>query len=562
MAADKIEPYGEQLEKTASLSPGREENVAQAVGEDVMHKAKEGTDAEHNMSVKEAFKKYPKAVLFSVIFSTAIVMEGYDLVMINSFYAQPQFNNKFGTITDPVTGQRTLTAAWQTGLSNAVQVGSILGLMMNGYLTDRFGYRKTMLGALFFMTCFIFITFFAVNIQMLLAGELLCGFPWGVFQTLTVAFASEICPVALRPYLTTYVNLCWVFGQFIASGVLRGFLDVEGEWAYKGPFALQWMWPVPIAIGVYLSPESPWWLVRQGRIEDAKAALRGFTGAAQSDADIERTVAMIQHTNEMEKQYKEGTSYLDCFRGVDLRRTEISALVWFIQSWCGASFMGYSTYFYQQAGLATERAFDMSMVQYALGAIGTMLSWLLMQKVGRRKLYIWGMVGQEVLLLMIGGLGFANPSENSGIAWAVGTGLLLFTFVYDLTVGPVCYCLVAELSSTRLRAKTVVLARNLYNIGGIVNNIITPRQLNPTAWNWGAKAGLFWAGMNGLCIVWAYFRLPEPKGRTYAELDLLFEHKVSARRFASTHIDQFAHVDGGRDVRDEKAEYDVPVHIH
>jgi SP family general alpha glucoside:H+ symporter-like MFS transporter len=50
----------------------------------------------------------------------------------------------------------------------------------------------------------------------------------------------------------------------------------------------------------------------------------------------------------MEKQYKEGTSYLDCFRGVDLRRTEISALVWFIQSWCGASFMGYSTYFYQQ----------------------------------------------------------------------------------------------------------------------------------------------------------------------------------------------------------------------
>ena len=79
MAADKIEPYGEQLEKTASLSPGREENVAQAVGEDVMQKAKEGTDAEHNMSVREAFKKYPKAVLFSVVYSTAIVMEGYDL---------------------------------------------------------------------------------------------------------------------------------------------------------------------------------------------------------------------------------------------------------------------------------------------------------------------------------------------------------------------------------------------------------------------------------------------------------------------------------------------------
>lgn len=76
-------------------------------------------------------------------------MEGYDLVMINSFYAQPQFNEKFGTLQE--NGKYGLTAAWQTGLSNAVQVGSILGLMMNGYLTDKFGYRRTMLGALFFM---------------------------------------------------------------------------------------------------------------------------------------------------------------------------------------------------------------------------------------------------------------------------------------------------------------------------------------------------------------------------------------------------------------------------
>lgn len=144
--------------------------------------------------------------------------------------------------------------------------------------------------------CFIFITFFATNITMLLIGELLCGLPWGIFQTLTVAFASEICPVAMRPYLTTYVNLCWVMGQFIASGVLRGFLDVQSEWAFRGPFALQWAWPVPIAIGVYLSPESPWWLVRQGRHEDAKKALRRFTGTAETDEDIDRTVAMMHQT--------------------------------------------------------------------------------------------------------------------------------------------------------------------------------------------------------------------------------------------------------------------------
>lgn len=93
--------------------------------------------------------------------------------------------------------------------------------------------------------------------------------------------------------------------------------------------------------------------------------------------------------------------------------------------------------------------------------------------------------------------------------------------------------------STRLRQKTIVLARNFYNLGGIFNQIVTPYMLNPTAWNWGAKTGFFWAGLCFLLLVWTYFRLPEPKGRTYGELDILFENKVSARNFAKTDATQF-----------------------
>jgi MFS transporter, SP family, general alpha glucoside:H+ symporter len=64
-----------------------------------------------------------------------------------------------------------------------------------------------MAGSLVLMIVFIFIPFFAQNIQTLLAGGILQGIPWGVFQTLTTTYAAEICPVALRAYLTTYVNL-------------------------------------------------------------------------------------------------------------------------------------------------------------------------------------------------------------------------------------------------------------------------------------------------------------------------------------------------------------------
>ncbi|KAJ8609013.1 hypothetical protein MRB53_039372 [Persea americana] len=117
---------------------------------------------------------------------------------------------------------------------------------------------------------------------------------------------------------------------------------------------------------------------------------------------------------------------------------------------------------------------------------------------------------------------------------------MLYTFAYDATVGPVCYSLVAELASTRLRNKTVVLARNAYNITGIVANVLTPHMLNPDSWNWGAKTGFFWAGACLLCALWTFFRLPEPKGRTYAELDILFQSKVSARKFKQTQVESFA----------------------
>jgi len=415
--------------------------------------------------------------------------------------------------------------------------------MINGIVSERYGYRKTMIASLFLIICFIFIMFFAPSIEVLLVGEILMGLPWGVFQTLTTAYASEVCPVALRAYLTTYVNLCWVIGQLIASSVLRGLLGRTDQWAYRIPFALQWFWPVPIMIGCFFAPESPWWLVRKNRVKDAEHSLRRLTNNADGSIDIEKTVAMMIHTNELEKELTSGTSYWDCFKGTDLRRTEISCMVWGIQTLCGSGLMGYSTYFLEQAGVATDKAFDFTMGQYALGIAGTISSWGLMTRFGRRTLYIWGLVILTILLVIIGGVSFlkSNPGIPTGVI------LLIYTFTYDITVGPVCYSLVAELSTTRLRAKSIVLSRNFYNIIGILNNIITPRLVNPDAANWKGKAGFFWAVSCALCAVYCYFRLPEPRGRTYAELDVLFENRVPARKFHKTIVDPFHGTVGSAD---------------
>ena len=63
--------------------------------------------------------------------------------------------------------------------------------------------------------------------------------PWGAFQAITTTYAAYVTPLVLRPILTAYVNICWVAGQVIATGVLRGILPWESQWAYRLPFALQ-----------------------------------------------------------------------------------------------------------------------------------------------------------------------------------------------------------------------------------------------------------------------------------------------------------------------------------
>lgn len=496
--------------------------------------ARAGAELEHSMGFRAGFKLYPKAVLFSWGISLAVIMEGYDTYLLGNFFALTRFAEKFGQPT--ADGGYEVHANWQTALGTGTAASQIIGLFINGIVSERIGYRYTMLGALFLMACFVFITFFAINIRMLLAGYILSGLPWGVFQTLTTTYAAEVCPVSLRPYLTTYVNLCWVIGQLIAAGVLKGFTGNTTQWAYRIPYAIQWIWPVPIGLITFFAPESPWWLVRHGKLDQARAALLKLTNAKANTAfNVEDTLAMMIHTNELEIQQTSGTSYLDCFKGVDLRRTEITCLVWLMQQTSGSAMIGWGTYFMRQAGLSQSDAFSLGVGQSAMGFVGTVGSWFLMPHFGRRTLYLWGQIVMFVILLIIGGLGV--PAPEIGTSWGSGAMILIFTFVYDFTVGPVCYSLVAEMPSTRLRIKTVVLSRNVYNVFGIIIGVIQPQFMNPTALNWRGKTGFFWAGLNACGIVWTYFRLPEPKGLTYAELDVLFENRVSARKFRKVEVD-------------------------
>lgn len=391
------------------------------------------------------------------------------------------------------------------------------------------------------LTAFIALFFTAKNVESLLAAEILCGLPWGVFQTLCITYASEVCPVALRGYLTTYVNFCWGLGQLIGIGVIRSMLGRDDQWAYRIPYGLQWMWPLPLGLGIALAPESPWWLVRRGKVDAARRSLLRLTSVnRESNFDADETVGMMVHTAALEEKITSGVSYWDCLRGIDLRRTEIVCMVWAMQNLSGNTFSNYSTYFLEQAGLSSAHAYSFAMGQYGINMIAVFGAWLLMALgIGRRTLYLFGLCGLCVMLMVMGFLGLVPSAHREQASMATGSMMIVWALFYQLSVGTVAYSLVSELSTRRLQIKTVVLGRSLYNVAAIICNVLTPYMLNPTAWDWQNYAGFFWGGLCFCCIVYTYFRVPEPRGRTFAELDLLFERRVSARQFSKTHVDVF-----------------------
>lgn len=549
-APPAAEPTKEDITAIDAVAQDDQDMADAKAANTVVSFAKSAAEKEHKMTLLEGIRLYPKAIAWSMLISTCIVMEGYDVCLINNFYAFDQFNRKYGTQLP--SGEYQVSAAWQSGLSNGANCGELIGLLLNGWISERFGYRYTVIGCLILVTAWISIFFTAQNTATLLVAEILCGIPWGVFQTLTITYASEVCPVALRGHLTTYVNACWGIGQLIGIGVIMGMLDRTDQWAYRIPYALQWMWPVPLMIGIWFAPESPWWLVRRGRIDDAKNALLRLTskkvreGGDPNDPnadhfDPDATIAMMVHTTALEANATKGASYLDCFRGHDLRRTEIVCMVWAIQNLSGNSFSNYSTYFLEQAGLSSHKAYGFALGQYAFNIVGVVGAWFLMSwGIGRRSLYLYGLCGLFSMLFIMGFLGLVPESHRDQGSIATGSIMLGWALCYQLTVGTVCYSLVAEISTRRLQIKTVVLGRVLYIIVGIICSVLTPYMLNPGAWNWQNYAGFFWAGICFLCIIYTYFRVPEPTGRSFAELDVLFEQGVSARKFATTEVDVFS----------------------
>lgn len=384
----------------------------------------------------------------------------------------------------------------------------------------------------------IFILFFSVSVEMLLVGNILCGIPWGIFQTLTTAYAAEICPAALRGYLTAWVSMCWGAGSFLATGILRGALELEGDAGWQVPYGLQWIWVLPLFIIAWFCPESPWYLIRKERDADCEKSLRRLARKGYyTDETMAEQIAYMKHTNEMEKLQSAEASYRDCFRGTNLRRTGIVCMAWVIQILNGQSITNYAAILLQNVGMGATDAFNFNMAIQSVNIVATGIAICLMGRIGRRTFYFWGSSGIGFCMLMTGIMGSVGLGQED-VAISVAVFLILVQIVFKISLGPTTYVVVAETSSSRVRAQTVVLGRAVYIVGQIIVQQINPRFLldGPDSWNLGAQTGFFYFALCFIWAVWIFFKLPETKNRSFADLDYLFQKHTPARKFATAEV--------------------------
>ncbi|KAK8094147.1 major facilitator superfamily transporter maltose permease [Apiospora hydei] len=501
----------------------------------------EAIQHEHSLAFWQAVKLYPAAVGWSMFVSIGVIMLAFDPQLLGNLYATPQFAADFGYEYEGNPKQMQLEvlngnpkgAPWQTGLSMGNPIGQVIGALISAYPMDLFGRKRTFGVCVVLTGGLVFIQFFARSLPVLLAGELLGGLVLGCYVVIAPAYASEVCPLALRGVLTSYTNLCFVMGQLLANGVTAGTSQLTDHWAYSIPFALQWFWVAIIIPGMFFIPESPWWLVRRGRFAEAEHALRRLSS---KQVDVAATLAVITETDRLEQEIEAGSTYWDCFKSVNIRRTEISVGVYSIQVLSGIYLINYGTYFFKLAGLPTDKAFDMGIGFLAVGFVATIISWYLLTIFGRRPIYLHGLSALVVLQLLIGILD-CIPGRPAGVAWAESSLMLIWNFAYDLSVGPVCFTILGECSATRVRSKTIAVATAAQALVGIAMTVAIPYMINPDEANMQGKLGFFFGGLAALCYVWAFFRVPETAGRTYEELDILFAQKVPARKFKTHRVD-------------------------
>ena len=248
-------------------------------------------------------------------------------------------------------------------------------------------------------------------------------------------------------------------GGLLASVVNNATKDTPSHASWRIPISIQFVWAFILATGMVLLPESPRWLIKKGRDEDAARALSRLTALPTDHPELQAELEEVRLSFQQEKELGE-SSYLDCFRSRPNKvrlRTLTGIFIQMGLQLTGLPFIFYySTVFFKNSGI--HNPFLVTIATNIIMVFMTLVGMWAVEKVGRRKLLLAGAATMSVCHFLVAIIGTTVPASNTAVQKVLITFICLFIAIWSSTWGPVSFAVTSEIFPLNIRAKAMSLA--------------------------------------------------------------------------------------------------------
>ncbi|OQV00276.1 hypothetical protein CLAIMM_05794 [Cladophialophora immunda] len=474
-------------------------------------------------------KTFWKAIIFCMILNWAALNDGFQQQIPGNVIPMQAFISQMADTR--IDGAPAISAKVVSYWQGFAEMSKTLGMFTGGYFANRFGRKPAMLGAIVVLLGGSIAEVTASGWRSWLGAAVLVRTGVGLAQSILITYVSELSPFQIRGLMIGAYQLFIAIGQLI-SAVATQLVVINQPTKWKPLIATEFLFTGILIIMIWFVPESHLHHARKGEHEKAKSSMLKLYGTAPN-YDVEYEYRVIQHGIENERvfsQRSKDASWLEIFQGLNWRRT-LAGCIGICSQWtAGAPIVfGYSTYFFKTAGI--KDPFIVTIITFVLLIVSIFSSLIACEYIGRRPLLVGGCFLMCIFNIGLGTTGFFKSDSADKAALAF---LLLWVICYGCSAGPIGYVASGETSAPRLRAPTTSFNLGCYGLGFVVFQWSVSYMISPDAGDMGVKAVYVWAGLliPTTILLWLYY--PETFGRTYWELDELYERKIPAWKFKNT----------------------------
>ncbi|KAL4907208.1 hypothetical protein BDW74DRAFT_189735 [Aspergillus multicolor] len=494
---------------------GSIETKRSVVVDDQITTSSQASSQQLSESVLQSARKAPKSVAWCFAFASGIILYGYDLVIVGNAPSMPVFQRQ----TDH---PGPLLSLWNV----ANPIGGILGSLAGGYIQDRAGRRRSLTIASIVSAIGVAVACVSnlpsdINARrsVFLLAIIVQGFAVNQAICTVQTYNSEVLvPVLRGPALGLFPSFM-LLGQLIGSIIVYFMSRRLGPNGYKLCFVSQWPFSaLPLVVSFFM-PESPTYLIRKNRLDDARKH-QGLLSSSVEDANTVLEQARLSIELEDKTNNGSAPTYLDCSKAPHRRRTMIVLFGGLVSILFGLSLLSKGSYFMQVVGMNAHTSLILLQVNVGLGLLANIGSMITVAKFGRRTLTISGLI---ICIMLWTGMGIAGCFEGTGTIWYTQMTILLIISLTGLTVWPASYAFGAEASSLQLRAKSQGLSWVVHCLSNGVFGIVLPYIFIDDEGALGAKTGFVYTGFCVLALGIAWRIVPEMKNLSAMEIDCLFE---------------------------------------